>query len=165
MADAEWYPKREARRPFEPPPWEREQFESLRREREASEPQALEPEAAEAAAVEEPAAEPVAEKRTDATAKAEERAEPGEALVTEMLFELGASEPRVDEHLRVVRAIAAGFMLFLGVSMVGWGIAATAKAQGHAVGLAAAMLVMLLGLTMVGTGAWIGLRSMKERGD
>ncbi|HEY3317680.1 MAG TPA: hypothetical protein VGK50_04595 [Coriobacteriia bacterium] len=172
MAEADWYPKREARQ-FEPPPWEREQFESLQERFE--EDARIEPEQVPAEPERAPAEEPEESSGDEATAPAPspqakpERAEPApgvpQAELDAMLARLRAEEPKVDEHLKSVTVFASVIAMILGVSMLVWGLYATMTARGHMASLVGAVIVIGMGLVFGLAGLWAGWRATNEQGE
>ncbi len=144
MAEADWYPKREARQ-FEPPPWEREQFESLQERRE-----------------EDARIEPVVQAPASAA-----KPEPGvpQAQVDAMLARLRAEEPKVDEHLKSVTVFASVIAMIFGVSMLAWGLYAMMTARGHMASLVGAVIVIGMGLVFGLAGLWAGWRATNEQGE
>jgi hypothetical protein len=186
MAEAQWHPKREAKR-FEPPPWEREQFESLRKTRDEqaeTEPPAVEarqePEpasaeegtegaaaalAAELAAVRQEAEEHDAEPEAPAPKQAQRRAPAvPDAHVDAMLIQLGAEEPKVDEHLKVVGVFGSAVAMFFGVCMLFWGLFALMTTRGSFAGVVGALIVLGMGAVFGGLGLWFGWR-VTNRGE
>jgi hypothetical protein len=171
MAEGNWYPKREARQ-FEPPPWERDQFEALQRQR--REPVPAEP-VADAAGVTvaateaagPPGVQPEPPARQEPEAARERSAVPAEvdAQAEAMLVQLQAEEPRLDESVKVISLFASGIVLFLGVSIFGWGFVASMRAWGNAMAMAASMFLLVVGLGLAALGYWLGLRATKRQGE
>lgn len=129
------------RRPFEPPPWEREQFEELERIRNERE---------------EPA--PV-----------QRQAPPDEAVAQkaqEMLFELAAQETvEYGERGWAWGLAASVFLGFVGVVFVVYATVALVRTRGAgAFALAGASVVGLIGFAMTGLAVMMAMRSWQRRG-
>jgi hypothetical protein len=156
-------PQRREPRRFEPPPWEREQFERLERERSRDVPVAkpevdppAAPETEAPRAVEpEPESEPVAR-----------RAEPPEVPgVDEMLLALKAEEPPAVESAWKFGLIASVLVGTIGLMLVIWGMVALARSAGSGpAGIMGATIMSVMGGLFVGLAAWMGARSLKQRG-
>jgi hypothetical protein len=153
-------PQRREPRRFEPPPWEREQFERLERERARDVP--AEPERDPSAAPEteapravEPEPEPVGR-----------RAEPPEVPgVDEMLLALKAEEPPAVESAWKFGLIASVLVGTIGLMLVIWGMVALARSAGSGpAGIMGATIMSVMGGLFVGLAAWMGARSLKQRG-
>lgn len=163
MAEAHWHPKREARR-FEPPPWEREQFEALQKRTDPAEESfpaegeriALADEAEAMMPPVTPAAKPAPAPRMPPV---------HEARVEAMLIQLGAEEPRVDQHLRIVGTLSSALAMFFGLCMFVWGALAFAKSRGEIAAVVGAMIVLGMGLVFGIMGLWFGIRVTRGQGD
>jgi hypothetical protein len=92
-----------------------------------------------------------------------DRADP--AQVEAMLVQLQAQEPRLDESVKVISLFASGIVLFLGVSIFGWGFVASMRARGNAMAMAASMFLLVVGLGLAALGYWLGLRATKRQGE
>ncbi len=157
MADANWYPKREAKR-FEPPPWEREQFEAMQRRRVEEEQASAE----EPAPEEEPAGLEPAEPAQEA---AEAPRGVSEAELDAMLAQLQAEEPRAEEHLKAVGLFAAAIAAIVGVSMLAWGSYMLMTAQGRLAAVVGALILLAMGSVLGLTGLWVGRNATSRQGD
>ncbi len=160
--------RREPRR-FEPPPWEREQFERLERERAERERRELEEAAAraKAAALEQPPAEPAGSPVAAAPRRVAPpvAAGPDEARVDAMLAALAVEEPPAVSDAWRFGLIAATFVGTVGMMLVIWGMVALARSQGGGpVGIMGALIVSVMGGLFVALAAWMGARSLKQRG-
>ena len=160
--------KREPRR-FEPPPWEREQFERLEQER--RERESREQEAARAATVRTRASSPeTAGPQASDEGHAEEPgaeagAGPDAASVEMMLSALKAEEPPAVAGAWRFGLIAAAFVGTVGLMLVIWGMVALARsAGGGPAGIMGATIMSVMGGLFVGLAAWMGARSLKQRG-
>jgi uncharacterized membrane protein len=174
MADAGWYPKREARQ-FEPPPWEREQFEELERQRQARQP-AEAPEPAEAAAPEpaqvaaEPVAvtaaggpEPTAAMPAGGPGEAAEAPEgPSDERVQAMLLQLAAEEPTVRADVKVVGTGASIALMLVGVSMLAFAFVGFLRTRGSAQGAIGSLILLVIGVMIAVVGVWLGMRVTKR---
>ena len=148
---------RRSAKPFEPPPWEKEQFEELARERERAAQAAAEAEAAAAQAVAEAAAEheqaeeqssaperpaepaavaagaaPKDEKPVEASPSVDTSEESGEdglgdPRVDAMLMMLKAEEPDTVSGIWKVGMVAGAFLAMMGLVLVVWAGVALAR--------------------------------------
>jgi hypothetical protein len=153
-------PQRREPRQFEPPPWEREQFERLERERAREAPAPVaEPGPPQAV----PEAEPPA---VTPTAPAASPAEAPEiAGVDAMLLALKAEEPEAVADVWKYGLVAAAFVGTVGLMLVIWGMVALARsAGGGPAGIMGATIMSVMGGLFVGLAAWMGARSLKQRG-
>ena len=158
-------------RTFQPPPWEREQFEELRRRRE------LEQEQQESAAVvdeEPPEAEPeeatqVARPRDCVVQEGfslEAGAPVNSAEVDRMMIELAAQEPDVSRPVRLAGMIAAAAAAVVGLATVVAGISGLVMQAGRTgpTGAITGSVVIVFGLLLVGSGGWLMILALKQRG-
>lgn len=166
---------REPRR-FEPPPWEREQFEELERklaERERAAAQELESETAQGD-IPEPAQPQEAEPEPPGEAAPKADAQRGAPIadrpaasseIETMFLALKAEEGRSGGGIWKLGIAAGVFVGTIGVMLVIWGTVAMARSQGHGpVGTMGAMIMSLMGGLFIGLAAWMGLRSLRQRG-
>lgn len=172
-AQANWHPKREARK-FEPPPWEREQFEALEQRRAEDSPPAEQPEPGPGEARTPPVTEEAsaAPEPVSAETPAEEPEQRGrltgnalpipEAQVDTMLIQLSAEEPKVDRHLKSVGLFASAIVMLLGVSLLAQGVIAMLKARGTFAGMIGALIVAGFGAFLGGMGLWFGMRVTRQ---
>jgi hypothetical protein len=150
--------RREPRR-FEPPPWEREQFERLEQERARDVPPAQpEPDPSVAPETEAP--------RTVEPEPIARRAEPPEVPgVDAMLLALKAEEPPAVESAWKFGLIASVLVGTIGFMLVIWGMVALARSAGSGpAGIMGATIMSVMGGLFVGLAAWMGVRSLKQRG-
>jgi hypothetical protein len=181
--DANWYPKREARK-FEPPPWERAQFDELQQRQAEAEEAARVAEAAAADTAPEDVAAGILPAETSVEAAVPAMTEPAgqqvaasapkaapkplpipEAQVDAMLLQLGSDEPKVDEHLKIVGVFSSAIAMLIGVSLFAWGVYAMITASGTIAGAVGAMIVLGMGLVIGLTGFWLGWRVTNRQGD
>ncbi|MBE0416328.1 MAG: hypothetical protein IBX63_01005 [Coriobacteriia bacterium] len=148
-------PQRREPRRFEPPPWEREQFERFEQEHAPATPRA---------APESPFARPLgAEAEVPVPELAVPQTEaPG---VDAMLLALKAEEPAVVEGAWRFGLVAAAFVGTIGLMLVIWGMVALARSAGSGpAGIMGATIMSVMGGLFVGLAAWMGARSLKQRG-
>ena len=174
-------PRREPKKPFEPPPWEQEQFEDLARRREqqraSQEPLMTD------AGIEAVAEEPIGPASQEAPAVAPQptgAGAPGEPPADTPKRKVPAEDdPRVEAMMAVLRSeepafgaemwkgsVAAGFVLALvGVVLVVWGVfaASVAKRTGM-LGLLGGGILVVFGLLFTGVGVWLVYRTLRQRG-
>jgi hypothetical protein len=172
--------KREAR-PFEPPPWERDQFEQHRRElaeREAAAQAArdqvlAEQEAARlveqgvavSAAAETDGAQPEAAGENDEVpAAAVPRAEVDEKQVALLMLGLRAEEPRALEGAWVVNLAAGAVVAMVGFASGIWGAIALSKRGMPVAGTLGAFVLLAFGLGFLGVGGWLIFKALRQRG-
>jgi len=175
--------RREARK-FEPPPWERDQFERLARERaeqEAAEAKARaalaerEPAAAPTTSVEGPVPEglaangrpedvvfPVGERTDVAGIPIHRHADDPE--IAAMIVELKAEEPPALQDTWMIAAMSAIVLAAVGMVLLVWGLAGAAKTGAKPIGALGGMILALLGMGFCGMGAWLGFRTLRQRG-
>ncbi len=157
-------PERRERKPFEPPPWERDAFEQLerRREPEASAEQSVTERAEQAAG--EPAGSDVRTAGTGSDAKKNL----SEAEVLELLAGLAAEEPDAHAPATQVTVGASIVLLPIGVMMMFWGMAALARAAsaqaGAGIARTGAVTLLVFGAGFIAAAFWLIYRLMKQRG-
>jgi hypothetical protein len=171
--------RREAKKVFEPPPWEQDQFDELARRKEA-EKTAAELEAG-AASEELPAAE-APEQGSPVAAPLDQAAEPAPAsTAVEPAHEaaIEVDDPRIEAMLVGLRreeppfgtqmwkvALAAGAVLAsVGAVLMVWGLFALAAARraGATSALGGGILVVF-GLGFIGVGGWMAYRTLRQQG-
>jgi len=168
-------PRREAKKAFEPPPWERDQFEELARRKEAEKAaaetvaDAVRAQQA-AAAVPETAPLPAATSEivtpVPENAPGAETADVGEdPRIEAMLLGLRSEDPPFGTDMWKV-AIAAGAVLAsVGAVMTVWGGIAMAAARRTGVtGSLGGGILVVFGLGFVVVGAWMAFRTLREQG-
>lgn len=154
--------KREARR-FVPPPWEREQFEKLARETtDRKEKPAPSPTAEEAVA-------PTAEQKPESAGGHPGEVAPGKAIAPEdldkMIEALKEEEPDATQGAWRIGLAAAVLMGTIGLMLVVWGSVALARAgSAGPVGIMGSAIMSIMGAFLVALGAWMGVRSLQQRG-
>ncbi len=181
MADQ---PHRRAAKPFEPPPWEKEQFEELARERERAAEEAAVAEAeradadAEGSLSEEHASAIGAEgavsadsaheagKRVDSAQEGREAAdEPDAANVDAMLMALRAEEPDPASEVWKVGMVAGLFLTAMGLVLVVWsGVALARTLESGPTAYLGAGVMGLMGAGLVALGVWLVVRSLRKQG-
>lgn len=168
--------RREVKKQFEPPPWEREAFEEMQR-RKAE--QAKQPVAAEADQ------ESVADQRPEplearpapeiaGSAQAESEPEDGQAqrgtglddaTVIELMAGLAAEDPPAEHSYFGVAMGASLFLAALGAVLLIWGVAALVGARvTGAVGTFAGTGLGLFGAGFLAGGIWMAYQALKRRG-
>jgi hypothetical protein len=180
-------PRREAKKAFEPPPWERDQFDELARRQEADQ----------AAASETAEEDAITAALDDATAKASEGAALELPTAMEPTGPVGAGgrsarkavwtggvldpeeDPRVEAMLQVLKSeepefgkqlwkvsLAAGAVVAsVGLVMTVWGIfAISATSRAGALGSLGGGILLAFGLGFVGLGGWMAFRTLRQRG-
>ncbi len=149
-------PNRREPRSFEPPPWELEQFERLERERSRREQEAAP----------EPVTVPVPEPAGESTVSAgsvPDEADPAE--LDAMFLALKAEEPPAMEGAWKFGLVSAALVGFIGLMLVVWGAVALARTVGSGpAGVMGAMIMSVMGSMFVALAAWVGVRSLKQRG-
>lgn len=165
-------------KPFEPPPWERDRFDELARRRQEAQEETEIAEALAALAKQqvsaEPAAPPPAEEQPPVAAEPAQQAAPAAApterselddkIVDAMFVQLRAEEPAHDESLWKVSLVFSAFSALIGSVLVVWGLAALMKTGSAAAGMIGGSILLAFGGMFVGIGAWMAVRSLKERG-
>lgn len=154
------YGQRRDRRPFEPPPWEREG---------AEQPEAL--------ATEAPGPAPLVEPKTGQPVQAPEEAartegrdegegkEPlDEAKADFMLLQLREQEPALDLKAWRIALVSGGLLTALGVMLTVWGTVAVGRSGKVPGAVFGAVIMLTFGLLLLGGGAWLVGRSLKQRG-
>lgn len=141
-------------KPFEPPPWEKEQFEELARRRRASEqPGAVEPvhRVVHEAGV------------SEVTTGPKENVLPAEADL--LLSRLRTQESGSSESLWKTGLVLTSGVAIIGVVLVVWGITGLATiGETGAAGATGGSIMIFFGLFFVGVAAWLGVRIMRKRG-
>jgi hypothetical protein len=171
-------PRREVKRTFEPPPWEREQFEELARRKEA---ERIAAEAAAGAVSEVPVVaeapeitqqpapkigpvtqDPAGKTKLD-TAGGIDAAE--DARAEALLIGLRNEDPPFGEELWKVAVAAGAVLASVGAILVVWGVfaIATVRRTGATGSLGGGILVVF-GLGFVGVGGWMAFRTLRQQG-
>jgi len=168
-------PRREAKKAFEPPPWEREQFEELARRREDEhvvEGPTVEGEETFAAA------EPVGEmppavievgpsaKGPGLTPQPVEGPSPEEdPRIEAMMIGLRNEEPAFGSEIWKA-GIASGVVLAsVGAVLIVWGVFAIAAAsRAGLIGLLGGVVLLVFGFGFAGVGGWMAFRILRQRG-
>ena len=168
-------PRREVKRTFEPPPWEREQFEELARRKEA---ERIAAEAAAGTVIEPPAVAEtpeIAEQPAPKTESGKEgqdvrtktvSAEAAEdARAEALLIGLRNEDPPFGEELWKVAVAAGAVLASVGAILVVWGVfaIATVRRTGATGSLGGGILVVF-GLGFVGVGGWMAFRTLRQQG-
>ena len=166
--------ERGARRPFEPPPWEREQFEELARRRaetavpEASaedatvapgDDQAKPPETGEAAEA--------SREATTASKAADQEVSGGldEKMTEAMIVQLSGEERTTLAPMRKAGRLAAWIMGLVGVSMIVLGSVYAMRAPGSGVAIAGAATMAVVGAFIAAAAAWLWIRASQGQGS
>lgn len=169
-------PRRDAKKAFEPPPWEQDQFEELARRKEAEKAAvevSLGSASGEALPVEPhegpPLATPVGEtaplqtRGTQATAAA-----PGDdpdPRIETMLMGLRSEEPPFGRQLWKVALAAAVVLALVGAVLTVWGLFALAAARRTgALGALGGGILISFGLGFVAVGGWMVFRTLRQQG-
>jgi hypothetical protein len=177
--DLNFYPpeRREAKKAFEPPPWEQEQFNELARRKEAEKTAA-----AIAAGVtnEGPVAAGISEERPldapsgelarteDSTPKAPVGTDSGsetDPRVEAMLLGLRHEDPPFGKQLWKVAMAAGAVLALVGTVLTVWGVVAVSAARrtGALSALGGGVLVVF-GLGFIGVGGWMAFRTLRQQG-
>ena len=168
-------PRREAKKVFEPPPWEQEQFDELARRKEAERVTA---EAIATAVAEqatpvaptvqpgaggqdgEPANESVPTPMDQTAAEAEE-----DPNIQAMLIGLKSEEPPFGEEIWKVSIVAGAVLAAIGAVFLVWGFVAMAATRGAGVTASlGGMILGFFGLMFASVGVWIVFRTLRQRG-
>jgi len=168
-------PRREAKKAFEPPPWEQDQFEELARLKEAQRTAAeMEVSSASAsqegtgAAVVTPAASGmVTSVPADAKALQVDDSAGTEIdhRIETMLMGLRSEEPPFGEQVWKVSLASGAVLVGVGLVITLWGVfAMKATAGTGAIGSMGGGILVLFGLGFCGAGAWIAFRTLRQRG-
>jgi hypothetical protein len=168
-------PRREAKKAFEPPPWEQDQFEELARRKEAEKSVAeiavsLEG-PAQGVLSEEPNTQdrPASDVRETADAQRGETA-PDEAADEELRIEtmmlgLRNEEPPFGTQLWKFAIAAGAVLVAVGIVIVVWGIfAISAASRTGALGSLGGGVLVIFGLGFAGLGGWIALKTLRQQG-
>lgn len=165
-------------RRFEPPPWERDQFERHaqeqaereRQEREAEE-RAREEDALAAAAEkqdaerDDPAPTEVAqEAMREGNGEPEAPRQVDEAVVENLLLGLKAEETPTLSGLWAVAVWAGALLGLVGIAVGVWGTFVLLTPALGSRGKIGGMVLLMLGATFVGIGAWMGYRALRQQG-
>jgi hypothetical protein len=173
-------------KPFEPPPWERDQFEELKRQRE--EQQAEDELAAALTGLGQPP-----RKRADAALTDQEGADDGEVGQAEpddgdgeqegsrpeakakelpegfeaMMARLAFEEPREGQGMWKIGLVGAAILGFIGMPLTVWGVFGlirSAQADGEPVAAMGGAIMVLFGLGFVGLAAYMAMRNLRQGG-
>jgi len=161
-------------KPFEPPPWERDQFDELARRKAeeaarleaaaAAEREAVQAAAAALTASEEPAAVPeegVVTAEQDAAAAGKPAVD--QVKLDAMLLELSGQEPSAVREVHRAGAIAAWVLAAFGSVMLGLGIVLLVRGGQQA--LAGSGIIAAVGLFVIGFAIWLGYRASRGQGS
>jgi hypothetical protein len=178
-------PRREAKKAFEPPPWERDQFDELARRKEADQEVVSETAEEDAITV---ALEEATVKASDGTTGAPSAAPIGpvgterpsarkavwsgaaldpeeDPRVEAMLEVLKSEEPQFGKQLWKVSLAAGAVLASVGLVMTVWGIfAIAATGRAGAFGSLGGGILLAFGLGFVGVGGWMAFRTLRQRG-
>ncbi len=165
--------RREAKKAFEPPPWEQDQFEELARRKAAEKEAAEAPEGLTAAPVGATEPPPPATAAVEAVAGAaspvgEIEAHDGpdeDPRIEAMLLGLKNEEPQFGTQMWKFALAAAAVLAAVGAVILVWGVyaVATAARTGPLGSLGGSVLVMF-GFVFAGIGGWIAFRTLRQRG-
>ena len=163
-------PRREAKKGFEPPPWEKDQFDELARRKEAEAAEvtraAADAELAEALVVAEVQA---------AEAEVHEPAPPkvgvpgqdpdDDSRIETMLLGLKNEEPQFGRQLWKVSLAAGAMLVAVGLVIAVWGFfAIAATGRTGALGSLGGGILVVFGLGFAGVGVWMAFRTLRQRG-
>jgi hypothetical protein len=179
-------PRREAKKAFEPPPWEQDQFEELARRQEAD--QEVVSETAEEEAITAALEEATVKASDEVTESPAVAATPGlveaegpparkavwsgaaldpdeDPRVEAMLQVLMSEEPQFGKQLWKVSLAAGAVLVAVGLVMTVWGIfAISATSRAGALGSLGGGILLAFGLGFVGVGGWMAFRTLRQRG-
>jgi hypothetical protein len=178
--DLNFYPpeRREAKKAFEPPPWEQDQFDELARRKEAERTAA---EIVAGAANEDPASASTTEEQP-IEAPSEESAKtalytppitPADAdqgteedpRIETMLIGLRHEEPPFGTQMWKVATAAGAVLALVGVVLTVWGLVAMGAARrAGAFGALGGGILVVFGLGFVGVGGWMAFRTLRQQG-
>jgi hypothetical protein len=166
-------PRREAKKAFEPPPWEQDQFEELARRKAVEKDTAETAKGLEAAPVVETEPHPPAAAAVEAEAGAADSASETEVhegpdedpRIEAMLLGLKNEEPQFGTQMWKFALAAAAVLVAVGAVILVWGIyaVATATRTGPLGSLGGSILVMF-GFVFACIGGWIAFRTLRQRG-
>jgi hypothetical protein len=163
-------PDRRASKPFEPPPWEREQFEELRRKKEEDQAD-REIEAA--------------VRKLDLPGPVEAQKAPGEPGTSEgepaapaaktelpegfdaMMAQLAVEEPAANKGAWKAGLVGAGMLVLIGLPLTVWGAFGAVRAAQASAGPAGALgggIMIVFGLGFLGLGAYTAVRNLRQGG-
>jgi len=156
--------RREAKKAFEPPPWEQEQFDELARRKQTETPvDEVLVEVAEDGKVtaDTPAPEaPVPTGPKTAGPQAEE-----DLRIEAMLLGLKDEEPEFGTELWKASLAAGAVLVAVGTVLAVWGVFATAAARKTgAIGLLGGGILVVFGVGFAGVGGWMAFRILRQRG-
>ena len=170
-------PRREAKKPFEPPPWEKAQFEELARRKEAERVAAEAISGAVAVQAPTAATTPGASQEaggvpSDAAQATESppAAQEGVAIeedprIAAMMIELKSEEPSFGRELWRVSIVAGAIVAAIGAVFMVWGVVAiVATRRAGVTGSIGGLILLVFGLMFFGVGAWIVFRTLRQRG-
>jgi len=171
-------PRREAKKAFEPPPWEKEQFDELAQRKEAERVAAAALAAAAARPVQPETAQPAAA-QPEAPASSVKQAAPAEQGPVASTGTAGGDDPRIEAMMRRLKEeeppfgqdiwkveVGAGAVLAaIGTVFVVWGIVALAETRGAGVtGSLGGVVLIVFGLVFACVGVWMMYRTLRQRG-
>lgn len=162
--------KRDRPKPFEPPPWEREQFDELERQKqhgavaEVAAAERVEPEQ-ESPAPEVPKREPseAGGAPRDSDGERPQRTGPSEESIAAMLVQLKGEEPPVIAGVWQVSLAASFVVAVIGLALSVVGVVALGKQYG-AVGSFGGFVLLLFGIGFIGAGIWVAYQTLRQRG-
>jgi hypothetical protein len=169
-------PRREAKKAFEPPPWEQDQFEELARRKEAEKGVheiavgTTDELTAQAEAPMDSRESPQNEKEILAASPASETDNKQEISTEDqridaMLLGLRNEEPRFGTQMWKVALAAAAVLAAVGVVIVIWGIfAVAATSRTGPLGSLGGSILVMFGFVFVGIGGWIAFRTLRQQG-
>lgn len=155
-----------APRPFEPPPWEREQFEGLARGQGGEDPPAPpEPDAPqEATAASQPAS--TEERSEGAKAAGDNGVEsPSEAQMDAMVIGLGAEEGPSSRSFFGCGVAASIVSAFTGTVVLVYSVVVYVRtSSAGALAVVGPMALAMTGLAILGSSLWLAVRTYNRRG-
>jgi hypothetical protein len=168
-------PRREAKKAFEPPPWEQDQFEELARRKDAEKAVAeiavsLDGPTQEASTEESKAQGPAARDVCTMEGPQGGEAAVGEAADEELRIEtmmlgLRNEEPPFGTQLWKFAIAAGAVLVAVGIVIVIWGIFAVSVAsRTGALGSLGGGVLVIFGLGFAGLGGWIALKTLRQQG-
>lgn len=177
-------PRREAKKAFEPPPWERDQFDELNRRKQAEQETAAEQaeQADVTAALEEAAAKAAGPDETvvptavigegnvemssdTLVAGVADGGGDEDERIDAMLLGLKSEEPPFGRQLWKVSIVAGMVLAATGLIMTVWGVfAIAATGRTGALGSLGGGILVAFGLGFSGVGVWMAFRTLRQRG-
>lgn len=168
-------PRREAKKAFEPPPWEQDQFEELARRKEEEKSVAEIAVSLESPTQGAPSEEPVAQDGPIGTAyepagsprgeTAPAVAEEEELRIETMMLGLRNEEPPFGTQLWKFAIAAGAVLVAVGIVIVVWGVfAISAASRTGALGSLGGGVLVIFGLGFAGLGGWIALKTLRQQG-